>query len=151
MPAAVLPAHQEGQEAGGQAEAGDAAAAAQGSISSPSSGPLGQRKPRQEGRAATSREAYKAPPPPAILPQSLSILCLHLAPFLGHGLLSLWGHSQSHPVGRHSRPSCWLPLSGGPVHRQTPAYLPPFRKSFLLSDLSPSCCSPHPSPLVLNL
>lgn len=84
VPAGVLTACQEGPEAGGQAEAGDTAAAAQGSISFPSSGPLGQRKPRQEGRAATSREAYKAPPTPAILPQSLSILYLHLAPFLGH-------------------------------------------------------------------
>lgn len=48
-------------------------------------------------------------------------------------------------------PSWQLPLPGDPVPRHTPAYSPPFRKSFLLSDLSPSCCSLSPNLLILNL
>ena len=64
--ARVLTACQEGQEAGGQAKTGDTAAAAQGSISSPSSGPLGQRKPRQEGQGCHQPERHrKLPHPPS--------------------------------------------------------------------------------------
>lgn len=117
----------------------------------PALGLWGRGSPGRKAELPPAERHTKLPPPPAILPQSLSILYLHLAPFLGHGLLSLCGHSQPHAVGRHPRPSCQWSLSGDPVHRQTPAYLPPFRKSFLLSDLSPSCCGPGPHLLVLNL
>lgn len=56
----------EGHETGGQAEAGDTAAADQGSVSSPSPGPLGQRKPRQEDQSCHQpARPTKHPPPPS--------------------------------------------------------------------------------------
>lgn len=148
----------EGQKAGGQAEAGDTAAAAQGSVSSPSPGPLGQRKPRQEGQCChqPERPMKHPPPPPAISlsePQCLkSSFGTLLRP---RTFCSLGGHMPSPIVSSyqakgHSSSLMLAALAGEPFPRHIPEHALPFRKSLSLSDHS-LCCSFSPYLLVLKL
>lgn len=100
----------EGQEAGGQAEAGDTAAAAQGSVSSPGPGPLGQRKPRQEGQSChqPGRPGNATPQQPSC-PQSCSPVHLHLVPFLDCGSAAAPGHQPALPGSRLGQKTLPLP------------------------------------------
>lgn len=63
LPESPLPAGR-GERQEVRQEAGDTAATAQGSVSSPSPGPLGQRKPRQEGQSCHQPERPRSTPPP---------------------------------------------------------------------------------------
>lgn len=157
--ARVPPVLREGHETGGQAEAGDTAAADQGSISSPSPGPLGQRKPRQEDQSChqPARPMKHPPLPPVILPSepqhhgsSFGII-LRLGAFC-----SLYGPMPSPPaLPCYARRQFSSLMSVAPTWAFCPqahtCYSPPFRKFFLLSDLSPSCCSLSPNLFILSL
>lgn len=153
--ARVLTAFWEGQEAGGQAEPEDTAVAAQGSVSSPSPGPLGQRKPRQEGQSCHQPERlteYPPSVPPVILTPEPQLHGSSFGTILRLGVFcTLGGHVPNPPsftmAYQKTAPPAPRPMSTQGMQ----AHSPPFRKSFLLSDLLPSCCGLNPNLLVLNL